>query len=72
MVRPDFGSAPCGCSSARQGAPAVQRPGEEAAEWSGSCDRSSPASGAAEHGAQGEAQPTHRQDPPAAGEPSGG
>lgn len=72
MVRPDFGSAPCGCSSARQGAPAVQRPGEEAAEWSGSCDRSSPAPGAAEHGAQGEAQPTHRQDPPAAGEPSGG
>ena len=57
-----------GCSCARQGVPGVQRPGEEAAAWSGGRDRPTPSPGAAEHGAQDEPGRAHQQDPPATGQ----
>lgn len=70
VVEPDFGSVLSGCSSAWQGVPAVQRQGEEAAEWTGSCDRPTPPPGATEHGAQDGTGPTRQQAPPTTGEQS--
>ncbi len=67
-AQPDFVSALCGCSSSRQGLPAVQKQREETAEWPGSSGHSTHPPAAAERGAQDETGPTHRQDPPAKGE----
>lgn len=56
-----------GCSSAGQRVSGVQRAGEEAAEWPGSCDVSAPPAGAAERCAPDEPGAPRLQDPRAAG-----
>lgn len=59
----------CGLSGVGQRVSGVPREGEKAAEWSGSCDRPTPQARPAQYGPQDEPDPTHQQDPAAAGGP---